>query len=267
MASSPFQLSGCAALVTGASGEIGAVIVRALAEAGARVALVGRDLRRLRAAAGRAGNRHLLLKADVRSERDVWRAVAAAHKSFGRLDILVNNAGARGPTQPLSRIRLKDWRDVFETNLSGPFLFSRECLPILAQGVKGGQGSIVNISSVVARWGYPLRGPYAASKAALNSLTLTLAQEAGPLGVRVNAVLPGPVQGEALDHVIASRAAALRMSPRAMRKQFLRPAALGRAVSPEDVAQAVLFLCSPAASNITGQLIDVSAGYGLWPGA
>lgn len=260
------QLSGCAALVTGAGGEIGAVIARVLTEAGARVALVGRDLGRLRTAAARTGNaeRHLLLKADVRSERDVRRAVAAAIKTFGRLDILVNNAGVRGPTRPLSRIRLQDWRDVFETNLAGSFLFSRECLPHLA---RCGRGGIVNISSVVSRWGYPLRAPYAASKAALNSLTLTLAQEAGPLGIRVNAILPGPVEGEALDRVIALRAAAMRVGQRAMRKQFLRPAALGRAVISEDVAQAVLFLCSPAANNITGQLVDISAGYGLWPGA
>ncbi|MGH9353194.1 MAG: SDR family NAD(P)-dependent oxidoreductase [Terriglobia bacterium] len=269
---SPGQLQDQVALVTGASGEIGTAIALALLRAGANVVWTGRNLRRLTGLSGLTGRarslgidagRSLLVRADVRVERDVRSTVQAAIKRFGHVDILVNNAGARGPTAPLTQIKLKEWRDVVETNLTGAFLFSRECLRHMTRRRRG---RIINISTVVSHWGYPLRAPYAASKAALNSLTLTLAQEAGRLGVQVNAVCPGPVAGKALERVIQSRAKTMRVPLKTMRKQFLRPAALGRAVTAEDVARAVLFLCSEAARNITGQIIDVSAGYGLWPG-
>ncbi|MGH9344360.1 MAG: SDR family NAD(P)-dependent oxidoreductase [Terriglobia bacterium] len=261
------ELKDQVALVTGASGEIGTAIALALLEAGASVVWAGRNLQRMRAQAAGSdfdAGQSLLVRADVRVERDVRRAVAAAMKRFGRVDILVNNAGARGSTTPLAQIKLKEWRDVVETNLTGAFLFSRECLRHMARRRRG---CIINISTVVSHWAYPLRAPYAASKAALNSLTLTLAQEAGRLGVQVNAICPGPVTGEALERVIQSRARTMRVPLETMREQFLRPAALGRAVTAEDIAHAVMFLCSEAARNITGQIIDVSAGYGLWPGA
>ncbi|MGH9377650.1 MAG: SDR family NAD(P)-dependent oxidoreductase [Terriglobia bacterium] len=264
------ELTEQVALVTGASGEIGAAIALTLLEAGANVVWIGRNRRRLTAMTGRAGSlsldpaRSLPAPADVRVERDVRRAVQSAIKRFGRVDILVNNAGARGPTAAITKIKLKEWRDVVETNLTGAFLFSRECLRYM---IRRRRGRIINISTVVSHWGYPLRAPYAASKAALNSLTLTLAQEVGRQGVQVNAICPGPVAGEALDRVIESRAKLMKIPVNLMREQFMRPAALGRAVTAEDIARTVLFLCSEAARNITGQIIDVSAGYGLWPGA
>lgn len=264
------QLQDQVAIITGAGGEIGATIALEMLKSGAKVIWVGRSLQRLKAAAKRAqnlsldGSRSLLVRADVREERDAQRAVATAIHRFGGVNILVNNAGARGPTAPLTQIKLKEWRDVMETNLTGAFLFSRECLRHMA---RRRQGRIINISTVVSHWGYPLRAPYAASKAALNSLTLTLAQEAGAKGIQVNAICPGPVAGEALEQVIELRANALRVPVKAMREQFMRPAALARAVTAEDIARAVLFLCSEGARNITGQLIGVSAGYGLWPGA
>ena len=254
------------ALVTGASGEIGGAIASSLLAAGASVVGVGRNRTRLEQRIKSLGvglSRSLLMCADVRIERDVRRVVQATIRRFSRIDILVNNAGARGPTSPITRVTLKEWREVLDTNLTGAFLFSRECLNCMAARR---QGRIINISTVVSRWGYPLRSAYTASKAALNSLTLTLAQEAGEFNVQVNAVCPGPVAGKALDEVLKSRAEALGISVRKMREQFMRPAALRRAVTVDDVARTVLFLCSGAARNITGQLIDVSAGYGIWPG-
>lgn len=265
----PDQLKERVAIVTGAGGEIGGAITRALLEAGASVVMTGRNLRRLEASAQRLkksgfdGNRILLLQADVRAEEDARRAVAETIKRFGRLDILVNNAGARGPTAPITKIKLDDWREAVDTNLTGAFLFSRECLKHME---RRRAGRIINISTVVARWAYPLRAPYAASKAALNSLTLTFAQEAGRFGVTVNALCPGPVAGEALDRVIALRAKTMQIPLKHMQERFMQPSALGRAVAAEDVARAVLYLCSEDARNITGQIIDVSAGYGLSPG-
>lgn len=261
------ELSSLSALVTGAGGELGGEIAASLLRAGASVAWVGRRRERLiaRAQSLRAPlERCLFAAADVRSERDAARAVRSVLRRFGRVDILVNNAGARGPTAPLGQIALAEWREVIDTNLTGAFLFSRECLPHM---LRQRQGRIINISTVVSRWGYPLRAAYAASKAALNSLTLTLAQEAGASNVTVNAICPGPVGGPALDGVLAARAKALGISVAKMRTDFMRPAALGHAVTPEDISSLVVFLCSNRARNITGQIIDVSAGYGVWPGA
>ncbi len=127
------------------------------------------------------------------------------------------------------------------------------------------QGCIVNIGSVAGRIAYPLRAAYAASKWGLTGLTLTLAQECGKSGIRANAVCPGPVEGPAMDSVIRRRARALNLSLDAMRRRYLRPAALGRMVTPAEVSQAVLFLCSDAARSITGQVLEVSAGFGLFP--
>lgn len=259
--------SGQTALVTGASGEIGGVIANAFLQAGANVVWVGRNRARLAARAAELGadhDRSLFVRADVARERDVSHAVKGAIKRFGQIDILVNNAGARGPTAPVEKLELREWQEVFDTNLTGAFLFSRECMAHMARRRRG---RIINISTVVSRWGYPLRAAYAASKAGLNNLALTLAQEAGAANITVNVVCPGPVAGKALDGVLAARAKALGVSISKMRKEFMRPAALRRAVSAEDIAGAVIFLCSPEARNITGQIVDVSAGYGIWPGA
>jgi NAD(P)-dependent dehydrogenase (short-subunit alcohol dehydrogenase family) len=259
------SLEGRVAIVTGAGGEIGTAIVTNLLDAGASVVGVVRR-QPARGSARRANGDHgrlLIVRADVRNEREVKHAVRVAIKQFGKIHILVNNAGARGPTAPVTKLSLKQWQEVLDTNLTGPFLFSRECLRHMA---KQNEGRVINISSVVARWAYPLRASYAASKAGLISLTWTLAQEAGRFNAQVNAICPGPVAGKALEGVLNARAQALGLSAEEMERRFMRPAALGRKVTPEDVSRMVLFLCSDAARNVTGQVIDVSAGYGLYPG-
>lgn len=262
----PQRLDGKVALVTGANGEIGRVLIAALLDAGACVAGVTRTKHYSGVLRGRADHNKpglFLVRADVRREQDVRRAVSLTLQKFGKIDILVNNAGARGPTAPATKVTLAAWQEVIETNLTGSFLFARECLKHMA---RRRQGNVINISSVVARWAYPLRASYAASKAGLVSLTLTLAQEMGAANVRVNAISPGPVAGAAVQGVLKARAGALGVPLREMERRFLRPAALGRMVTPEDVSHMVLFLCSGLAHNLTGQIIDVSAGYGLYPG-
>jgi NAD(P)-dependent dehydrogenase (short-subunit alcohol dehydrogenase family) len=265
MVSGADQLENRVAIVTGAAGEIGTALVSTLLQAGASVVGVVRRRLPRQSAIGADGDHRglLVLRADVRNQQDVKRAVSQAVRKFGKIDILVNNAAARGPTAPVTKLRLKDWQDVIDTNLTGPFLFSRECLKHM---MKQNEGRVINISSVVARWAYPLRAPYAASKAALISLTLTLAQEAGGANVQANAICPGPIEGRALQGVLSERARALGISADEMERRFMRPAALGRKVTADDISRMVLFLCSDAARNVTGQIIDVSAGYGLYPG-
>jgi len=124
-------------------------------------------------------------------------------------------------------------------------------------------GTIINVSSIAGKMAYPLRSPYAASKWGLIGLTLTLAQELGPYNIRVNVICPGPTQTDMIDSVITARARAAGVTVPVMLQEYIRATALKRMVLPEEVADLVVFLCSPEASAITGQAIEVSAGYGF----
>jgi NAD(P)-dependent dehydrogenase (short-subunit alcohol dehydrogenase family) len=250
------------AIVTGASSGIGRAVALDLLERGASVAGVGRrpspdgslsDFHEY-------GTRFLWVHADVSQEVEVRRMVRQALKKFGQVDILVNNAGVRGPTVPVPDLSLKNWDDVLATNLTGAFLCARECAKHM---LKRRHGRIVNISSTAGRMAYPYRAAYAASKWGLIGFTLTLAQEVGSSNILVNAICPGPVEGSAIDEVIKARAQSLGVSQHKVRDQFLRSASLRRMVTATDVSRMVLFLCSKDARNITGQVIDVSAGFGL----
>jgi NAD(P)-dependent dehydrogenase (short-subunit alcohol dehydrogenase family) len=266
MAETP-QFKGKVALITGASGEIGRVIAIDMYKAGACVACLDRRGRPAvappRSKTSDGLERWMVLQGDLRNEAQVRSAVQAVLRKFRKIDFLVNSAAIRGPTVPLTRLTRRAWQEVVETNLTGAFLCARECLKHM---VRRRQGRVINISSVAGRMAYPLRSPYAASKWGLMGLTLTLAQEVGRANVLVNAVCPGPVEGPAMTKVISRRAKALGIAAEGVRQRFLNSAALGRMVTAEDVSNVVLFLCSKAARNITGQAIEVSAGFGLWPG-
>ncbi len=257
------ELTGQVAIVTGAGGEIGRTIAADLMQAGARVTWVGRHehrIRRLVRGLRDGAGRSLVVRADVRREIDVRRMVRAVLERFGQIDILVNNAAVRGPTGSVTKLSHKAWQEVLDTNLTGPFLCARECLRTMLERRRG---RILNISSMAGRRAYALRASYAASKWGLIGLTLTLAAEAGASNVLVNAICPGPVEGAAMQEVIAHRARALGVSIEKMREQFLGRTALGRMVTAADVSRLAVFLCSEAARSITGQAIDVSAGYAL----
>ena len=250
------------AIVTGAGAGIGKVIALDFLKSGAQVAAVGirapkdgflDDFREY-------GRRFLWIRANVSREAEVRRAVQQVIRKFGRVDILVNNAGIRGTTAPVIEQDAKDWREVLEVNLTGAFLFARECAKDM---MKRRQGRIINMSSIAGRMAYALRAPYAASKWGLIGFTVTLAQELGPYNVLVNVICPGPVEGANIERVIAERARVLGVSVQKARELHAGPAILGRMVSPQDVSQTVLFLCSEAARSITGQAINVCGGYKL----
>lgn len=256
------HFKGRVAIVTGADSGIGKAIALGFLKAGAHVAGVGRrtvadkSLRDFR----EYGEQFLWVRADVLREAQVKNAVKRVLKRFGQVDFLVNNAGVRGPTAPVESLSTTDWHTVLETNLTGAFLVARECVKAM---VPRRQGRIINISSTAGRVAYPFRASYSASKWGLIGFTLTLAQEAGAHGILVNAVCPGPVEGAAMDEVIEARAKALKLPTGKVRGQFVGSTSLGRMVTAEDVSDAVLFLCSERARSITGQVIDVSAGFGL----
>jgi NAD(P)-dependent dehydrogenase (short-subunit alcohol dehydrogenase family) len=271
------QFRGRVVLVTGASRGIGRAIARAFANEGAGVALLSTSadgVKRVADEIAAVGGRVLPLQGDVASEADVRRFVAQAERALGPIDVLVNNAGIPGPTAPVTDIALADWERVLDVNLTGVFLCSREVLKgmMARRGTSAAQptpgqaqqpnsaGAIINIGSIAGKISYPQRTPYASAKWALIGLTLSLAEELGPYGIRVNCICPGPVAGELLEEVIAARARSMRLPVEAVRQKYIGITMLKRLVRPEDVAAAALFLASDAAASITGQALDVSGG-------
>lgn len=251
------------ALITGGSRGIGRTTALAMAAEGAEIVLLSLDGEALQDVAEKvraSGRRCLVCRADVSREEDVERAVGQALDHFGRIDVLVNNAAVTGPTAPLVRVSLAEWQETLAVNLTGPFLCCRAVLP---QMMARRSGKIINISSIGGRRAYPLRVPYAVSKAGLLMLTRTLAAEVGEYNIQVNAICPGPVAGDRMRTVIETRARETGLTVEEITRQFLERTALRRMVEERDVAALILFLASDEGNNITGAVFDVTAGYGL----
>jgi len=248
-------------IVTGGGTGIGRQIALTLARQGGRVALAGRRSGPLEAVAAELralGPEPLVVPTDVADEAQARGLVERALEVFGRLDVLVNNAAVHGPTRLARDVTGAEWRETIAVNLTGAFYCASAASgPMIAAG----RGCIVNVGSVVGRMGYSLRTPYTASKWGLIGLSHSLAAELGPHGVRVNAVLPGPVEGERLAEVIRTRAEAQGKSIEEVEAWFARNNPLRRVITPAEVAEAVRFLASPAASGITGQALSVCGGF------
>jgi 3-oxoacyl-[acyl-carrier protein] reductase len=248
------DLSGRTALVTGSSQGIGAEIARLLHAAGARVVINHPDL-----AEGRVHQDALALRDELAAARadgaivvaaDVSdpAAVAAMMQRIGRewqhLDILVNNAGILRD-RSIGKMTLDEWRSVLDVDLSGVFYCCKYGLEILNDG-----GAIVSIGSLAAKMGFHGQANYAAAKAGVQALTRVLARECARRSIRVNAVAPGVIDTPMAAQISDSA-----------REQLLQSIAMRRLGLPREVAQAVLFLCSPLASYITGHVLEVDGGY------
>lgn len=194
------------------------------------------------------------VKADVASDDDVEALFAGAEKVLGGLDALVNNAGIAGPTGRVEEIKPADWRRCIEVCLTGQFLCAHFAVPLIR---KTGGGAIVNMSSAAGRFGYAFRTPYSSAKWGVIGLTQSLAKEVGPDNIRVNAVLPGIVDGPRMQGVIRARAEQVGVSYDEMEERYLEKVSLRRMVSQDDVAGMVMFLLSPAGRNISGQSLGV----------
>ena len=244
---------GLRAVVTAGAAGIGRAIAEALLANGARVQIcdVADDaLHEFGMATPGAG----AARADVAEAAQVDRFFDSAAQRLGGLDLLVNNAGIAGPTGAVETIAPGDWDRTLAVNINGQFYCARRAVPLLKAA---GGGSIVNISSVAGRLGFALRAPYAASKWAVIGFTESLAIELGPANIRVNAILPGVVEGERIERVIKAKAEALGVGMEEMRQRLLSHVSLRRTVSAKDIAAMVLFLVSPAGRNISGQAISV----------
>lgn len=241
-------------LVTAGASGIGACIARAFSEAGARVHVCDIDRAALDRLVTEAPGITVSM-ADVSVPADVELVFDDVRAWMGGLDVLINNAGIAGPTGAIESFDAGAWERTVAVNLNSQYYFARRAVPLLRQS--GAHPAIIAMSSVAGRLGYAFRTPYASTKWAIVGLMKSLAIELGPQGIRVNALLPGVVEGERMDGVIASRAAALGIDVATMREQYLARISLRRMVTPEDVAAMALFLCSPAARNVSGQAISV----------
>jgi NAD(P)-dependent dehydrogenase (short-subunit alcohol dehydrogenase family) len=251
------------AIVTGAGKGIGRAIALRLGQAGVRVALAGPNAAQLDHVASEMtglGSTAFPVAVDVRHTAQVERMAETVMRRFGQIDLLVNNAAIIGPTAAVQDVVPGEWNDVLAVNLTGAFLCCKTVLPGM---YRQRRGKIINISSIAGKIAYALRSPYAVSKWGLIGLTLTLAREAGPYNVQVNAICPGPVEGERMRAVIAGRAKELGCSEADIQREYLGRVALGQFVSAQDVAEAVYYLASEAGDRITGHTLDVTAGYGL----
>lgn len=192
--------------------------------------------------------------ADIGNRADVDRVFEDLKKRHGHLDVLVNNAGIAGPTAPLDEHDEDGWDQCIQVNLSGTFYMTRQAVPLLRRAESG---AIINVSSTAALHGYPMRSAYAASKWGMMGLMKTWAMELGPCGIRVNAVCPTSVEGARIEAIIERDAAKRGVPVEQVREIYLRQTSMRTFVSPDEVADTILFLASDGARKISGQAISV----------
>jgi NAD(P)-dependent dehydrogenase (short-subunit alcohol dehydrogenase family) len=253
------DLSGRAAIVTGAGSGIGRAISRRLAEAGASVVVV--DVDKDAAAAtvdmiNGEGGRAVAEQADVREPEAATAAAQRAVDEFGRLDILVNNAGLY-PRSPVVETSPELWDRVLDVNLKGTFLFSQACARVMVGAGNG--GCIISMASKQALRGGANLAHYAASKAGVALFTQSLAIELGPQNIRVNAIAPGPVATEGGERA-AAQVSGSGQSPDDVREAYRSRIPLRRFSDPDDIAKVAVFLASDAASLMTGAVVVVDGG-------
>jgi NAD(P)-dependent dehydrogenase (short-subunit alcohol dehydrogenase family) len=247
------RFDGRVALVTGGASGIGERTTRLLAQEGARVLVADLSEERGRAVAASLGKSAAFHKTEVSREDQVRAAVAAALSGFGRLDVLVNNAGFGGALGPLESTPVEEWDVTFAVLVRGPFLGMKHAVPALRAA---GGGAVVNIASVAGQVGGFGPHAYSAAKAALIQLTRTAALELAEHAIRVNAICPGFIATPLATNAVGRPEERVAQAKPAM----ARAQPIARPGEPEDIAQAVLWLASDAASFVTGQTLVVDGG-------
>ena len=246
-------VAGLRVLISGGASGIGEAIASGFLEAGAKVHVC--DVSEPTLAAFRARYpTALATHADVAARWAVAPVFAGRAARFGGLGEQIDDAGVAGPTAGIDVMNEQEWTRTVDVNLNAQYRFAHHAAPLLK---KSEHAQMICMSSVAGRLGYAWRTPYAATKWAIVGLVKSLAAELGPDGVRVNAILPGIIEGPRIDKVIGARAQQLGLAETAMRAEYIKKISLRRMTTAEDVAALCLFLCAPAARNISGQAISV----------
>src|SRR5256885_15018972 len=249
------------ALVTAGAGGIGLEIARAFVAEGARVHVCDVDARALRAL-GKSDPKITCSKCDVSDRRQVAKLFREALAELKGLDVLVNNAGIADPTGKVDEIAPEEWDRCLAIDTTGQFNCTRLAVPHLR---KSKNASIVNLSSAAGRLGFPLRTPYAAAKWGVVGFTKSLAAELGPEGIRVNAIQPGIVKGERIDRVMENKARARGISVDAMTREALSVVSMRTMVTPQQIADQIVFLCSERGRTISRQAISICGDTQMLP--
>jgi NAD(P)-dependent dehydrogenase (short-subunit alcohol dehydrogenase family) len=247
------DITGLRVMVTAGASGIGLEIARAFVREGARVHVCDVDRDALEALAS-TDSQVTKSYGDVANRAEIARVFEDALASLGRLDALVNNAGIAGPTGRVDEINPEDWDRCVDVCLTGQFNCTRLAVPHLRASRNA---SIVNLSSAAGRFGFPLRTPYAAAKWAVIGFTKSLARELGEDGIRVNAILPGIVAGDRQRRVLEAKAQQRGVSYQEMEQAALANTSLREYVTAQQLADQIVFLCSPRARTISGQAIAV----------
>jgi dehydrogenase/reductase SDR family protein 4 len=249
---SAFRLDGRVALVTGGSRGIGRAVALALAQAGADVVVAARKAQDLDSVAEEVrslGRRGLAVPAHLARRADIDRLFESTLEAFGRLDVLVNNAATNPVFGPLADIEEDAWDRIMALNVKGYLLAAQRAARAMAPH---GRGVIINMASTAGLRASPGLGAYSVSKAAVIMLTRVLGRELGPLGIRVNGIAPALIETRFSE--------ALWKNPEIL-DGYLKSTPLGRAGQPEEVGGAVVYLCSDAASYVTGQTLLLDGGH------
>jgi NAD(P)-dependent dehydrogenase (short-subunit alcohol dehydrogenase family) len=248
-------IKGLRVLITAGAGGIGLKGVEAFLAEGARVHTCDVDTEAL-AALKKAHPKVTQSVCDVADRAQVAALFKDALAALGGLDCLVNNAGIAGPTGPVHEINPEDWDRCLDVTLTSQF----NCTRLAVEHLKQSQNaSIINLSSAAGKFGFPNRSPYAAAKWGVIGFTKTLAMELGQFGIRCNAVLPGPVDGDRIRRVFAAKAQVAGTSMQAIQDATLANASIKRLVPPTQLADMMVYLASPRASTLSGQAISVDS--------
>ncbi len=250
------RVLGRTALVTGAGSGLGRVISLALGFAGANLILVGRQAQTLDSVAREVASKGSLVRTVVTDVSDPGSVEALQGKvAEEEISILINNAGVAGPVSVLWEVSPDDWDEVFATNVRGTYLMCRAFIPAM---IRRRTGDVINIASVSGKRPLAGRTPYTSSKMAVIGLTATLAHEAGPFGVVVNCLSPGPVRGPRMDRNFTLEAERTGKSRAAAEEDFVSRSALGRMIEEEEVGAAIIAMLNMP--GLAGADVDLSAG-------
>ena len=241
-------------IISAGARGIGWATAKVLHKRGAKVFLCDIDEKRIQKINKDKKNNLRAFLCNADNEKDIKKFFKEVKKFTNSIDCLINNVGVAGPTGVIEKLNTENWDQTLKTNVISHFLFTKNAIPMLKKN-KG--GSIINISSTAGVFGFPLRSPYAVSKAATLSFTKTAAMELGKYGIRVNAILPGVTRGSRMNRVIDAKAKYLGVSKKSIEKDFVSMASMNSWIEEEDIGKLCSFLMSDDSNKISGQSIAV----------